>query len=55
MHERWFVLRPLCDVAPAPAPGPGPGPGPGIVHPVLGKSVRELLAAVEAEEARVGR
>lgn len=42
MHERWFVLRPLAEV------------GPEATHPVLGKTVRELLAEVEAKEARVG-
>ncbi len=38
MHERFFVLRPLCDI------------GPGVVHPVLGRTMRELLAGVEAAE-----
>jgi 2-amino-4-hydroxy-6-hydroxymethyldihydropteridine diphosphokinase len=31
MHQRRFVLQPLCDVAPD------------VIHPVLQKSVRELL------------
>lgn len=31
MHERAFVLRPLCDIAPA------------VIHPVIGQSVLELL------------
>ena len=35
LHERSFVLIPLADLAPK------------LVHPVLGKSVRELLAAVD--------
>jgi len=35
MHLRGFVLKPLCDVAP------------GAVHPVLMKTVRELLAELE--------
>jgi 2-amino-4-hydroxy-6-hydroxymethyldihydropteridine diphosphokinase len=39
MHERWFVLKPLADVAPD------------AIHPLLGKSVRALLAEVEASEA----
>jgi 2-amino-4-hydroxy-6-hydroxymethyldihydropteridine diphosphokinase len=33
MHERMFVLRPACDVAPA------------MVHPLLGTTVKSLLDA----------
>ena len=37
MTERWFVLRPLADVAAERR------------HPVLGRRISELLAAIEAE------
>jgi len=37
MHERWFVLKPLADVAPD------------ARHPVLGLTTRELLEKVEAD------
>ena len=42
MHERWFVLRPLCDIAPdARVPGTG--------HEGAGRSVAELLERVEPD------
>jgi 2-amino-4-hydroxy-6-hydroxymethyldihydropteridine diphosphokinase len=34
MHERDFVLKPLAEIAP------------GKIHPILKKSVRELLSAL---------
>jgi 2-amino-4-hydroxy-6-hydroxymethyldihydropteridine diphosphokinase len=36
MHERWFVLKPLTDIAP------------NVRHPVLGLTARELLTKVES-------
>ncbi|MFA9478678.1 2-amino-4-hydroxy-6-hydroxymethyldihydropteridine diphosphokinase [Phycisphaerales bacterium AB-hyl4] len=40
LHERWFVLRPLADVA-----------SPAWRHPLTGASVAAMLEAVEADAA----
>ncbi len=37
LHERRFVLVPVCDIAPD------------LIHPVLGRTMRELLADLSAE------
>lgn len=42
MHERWFVLKPLADL------------DPNLLHPQLGKTVGQLLEAVEAQQYRAG-
>lgn len=39
MHERVFVLQPLCDLAPD------------VVHPVLGRTAAQLLAEASTAEA----
>ena len=41
MAERRFVLAPLADLAPA------------LRHPVLGKTIRELLDEIEGQKVRV--
>jgi 2-amino-4-hydroxy-6-hydroxymethyldihydropteridine diphosphokinase len=38
MHQREFVLRPMCDLSP------------GFIHPVLKKSIREILEASVSPE-----
>ena len=38
LHERAFVLVPLADIAPD------------LIHPVLQKSVREMLAGINSDE-----
>ncbi len=42
LHERWFVLAPLAEIAPE------------LIHPVLGRSMRDLLAGLEASPAAGG-
>jgi 2-amino-4-hydroxy-6-hydroxymethyldihydropteridine diphosphokinase len=37
MHQRWFVIKPLCDIAPD------------VVHPVLKRTASELLAELEVQ------
>lgn len=39
MHERRFVMEPLAEIAPE------------VVHPVLGKTIRELFTTTDAEDA----
>ncbi len=41
MHERRFVLQPLCDM------------DPGVVHPVLKKEARQLLTPFNDDEQRI--
>ncbi len=41
MHKRAFVLQPICDIDPA------------VTHPVLGKTVAELLECIEDKDQRV--
>lgn len=38
MHERYFVLKPFCDLAP------------GWIHPELGQTARDLLLKVEGTD-----
>lgn len=37
MHERWFVLKPMCDLAP------------NALHPTLGVTMQELLETLERQ------
>jgi len=41
LAERRFVLQPLCEIAPD------------LLHPLTGKSIRELLASLKSDEAVV--
>lgn len=41
MHERRFVLKPLCDI------------NPGMIHPVFGKSVETMLNALDGKSQQV--
>lgn len=41
MHERWFVLRPLADIAPS------------AMHPTLGKTIAQLFAELDAATASI--
>ena len=41
LHQRRFVLQPLCDISP------------GMVHPVMKKPIRTLLAMLDGREGRV--
>ena len=42
MHERWFVLAPLAEIAPE------------LMHPVLGRSMRDLLEHLPASASAGG-
>ena len=41
MHQRRFVLQPMCDI------------DPGVVHPVLKKKIQHLLDNIAAEGQRI--
>jgi 7,8-dihydro-6-hydroxymethylpterin-pyrophosphokinase len=41
MHKRRFVLKPICDIEPS------------MVHPLLGKDMRSLLANLLDSEQSV--
>ena len=43
MHKRRFVLQPICDIDPL------------LVHPVLGRSVQDLLTRLEDDAQEVAR
>ncbi len=43
MHKRRFVLQPICDIDPQ------------VVHPVLGKTVDELLGNLDKDDQRICR
>ena len=43
MHKRRFVLQPICDIDPL------------LVHPVLGRSVQDLLESLEDDQQEVAR
>jgi 2-amino-4-hydroxy-6-hydroxymethyldihydropteridine diphosphokinase len=41
MHQRRFVLQPICDIAP------------GVVHPVLKQTMQQLLESLSAKGQKV--
>lgn len=41
LPERRFVLQPLCEIAPY------------LVHPLIGKTIHELLAGLKSDETVV--
>ncbi len=41
MHKRRFVLKPICDIEPS------------MMHPLLGKDMRSLLASLQNSEQKV--